>query len=363
MSTVKRPTDPRYKTTLSMALHRARLQFHVAQDLFSSTGLDPGTAALLRTLAGPDHSRAGRILDLGCGYGPLGLFLKAWEPERTLHLIDRDGLAVEYAQMNADLNGLAGVAAYPSLGYDDVTERDFDLVVSNVPAKAGPRAIESLLLDANHFLARGGMVAVVVIDRIAPDARAILIAAGVDVILEGTNRGYTWFHYRFPGAPPAPYESAFARGVYDRGRLRHGTIEITTVFGLPEFDTPGFAAQLAIRLLGSVRGHPVVLNPGQGLIPAAVGRPVTLDDRDLLAVRNSARNAAVAAAAEPDAVIALLRQGESMDVTLEALGRYDAGSLLLAGTSTQVTRLVEALRGEVTERKRNKGFSAAIINR
>ena len=72
MTLVKLSEDPSYKATIEVALHGARLRFHVASDLFSSAGLDPGTRLLLRTLHGID---AGAVLDLGCGYGPLALFL------------------------------------------------------------------------------------------------------------------------------------------------------------------------------------------------------------------------------------------------------------------------------------------------
>jgi 16S rRNA (guanine1207-N2)-methyltransferase len=363
MNTVKRPDDPHYKATLSVASHRARLQFHVAQDLFSSAGLDPGTAALLRTLAGPDYTGTRRILDLGCGYGPLGLFLKAWEPARTVHLVDRDQLAVRFAGMNVELNGFDGVEAYASLGYDDLQATDFDLVAANIPAKAGPQAIESFLLDGQHFLSGGGTMAVVVINRLAPDVRATLEQAQVEVVLQRENRGYTCWHYRYPDSPTGGYEPAFAGGVYDRGLLRHAGVEITTAYGLPEFDTPGFATQLAIKLLPTLQSSrlPVVLNPGQGLVPAVWARPVVVDDRDLLAVHNTARNALVVDD-EPDAVIAMLRDHEPLPVTLAALRRYTARRVLVAGTSTQVTRLVEALGGDVIERKRNHGFSAATID-
>ncbi len=363
MSTVKRPTEPHYKATLSVALHGVRLQFHVAQDLFSSASLDPGTGMLLRTLAGADHGQAGPVLDLGCGYGALGLFLKAWDPTRTVHLVDRDALAVRYAAMNADLNGLEGVEAYPSLGYDDVAAAGFGLVVANIPAKAGPRAIESFLVDGQHFLAADGTVAVVAISRLVAHVAQVLEAADVEVLFERENRGYACWHYRFRRPPGEAYRPAFVRGAYDRGRLGHAGVEVTTVYGLPDFDTPGFATQLALKLLPTLRSArlPIVLNPGQGLVPAVLSRPVVVDDRDLLAVRNTARNADVTEG-EPDAVIAMLREHEPIAVTLALLQRYTAERVLIAGTSTQVTRLVEALGGAVVERKRNHGFSAVVVH-
>lgn len=341
MRNVKRPHDPHYKTTLSVALHGSRLQFHVAQDLFSSASLDPGTALLLRTLAGAEYSR---VLDLGSGYGPLALFLKAWRPEAAVDAVDRDQLAVRYTAMNADLNHL-DVTAFPSLGYDDVTPQTaYDLIVSNIPAKSGPKAIESFVLDGGGFLAPGGRMAIVVITRIADDVRKLI----GEPLLEKTNRGYTCFHYAPPSA--GAYTNGFDRGIYDRGRLRHKSTEITTVYGLPEFDTPGFATQLAIKLIPRLKGLVRVVNPGQGLIPALVSGRVSVDDRDLLALRNTARNARLVDG-EPDAHVVMLRERDPAPDL--------AGRVLVAGTSTQITRVTEGR--DVVERVRNKGFSAAII--
>jgi 16S rRNA (guanine1207-N2)-methyltransferase len=352
MTTVKRPTDPHYKATLEVALHGARLRFHVAQDLFSSAALDPGTAALLRTLADVDVNR---VLDLGCGYGPLALFLKAWRPDAMVHAVDRDGLAVRYTRMNAAANDL-DVTPYPSLGYDDVAEGDFDLIVSNIPAKAGPRVIESLLLDGSHFLAPGGRMAVVVIDRIAGEVRAHL----PEPELEWSNRGYTVFHYG-PRAPAGTYVAAFDRGVYDRGRLRYEHVDIATVWGLPEFDTPSYATQLAVRLLPRLSGtRLLVRNPGQGVVPAAARSPVCIEDRDLLALRTTARNAVVTDD-HAEALVALLRENEPLPVTLAALAPFERA--LVAGSSTQVTRVIEATAADVVSREKTRGFSAAIIAR
>jgi 16S rRNA (guanine1207-N2)-methyltransferase len=355
---IVKPTDePSYKATLEVALHGARLRFHVAHDLFSTAALDPGTRLLLRTLHGVDASS---VLDLGCGYGPLALFLKAWEPDRTVDAVDRDELAVAYTAANAAANGLE-VRASASLGYDDIPAIRPDLIVGNIPAKAGPAAIDSILVDGAHFLAPGGRMAVVAIDRIAPAMRATLQAASAEVILERENRGYTCVQYRLP-PPTGSYRPAFARGAYDRGHLRHKDLRVTTVWGLPEFDTAGYATQLALDLLPA-SGSVVVLNPGQGIVPAAASGRVAVDDRDLLALRNSARNAELVDVAAPDTLAVLLREREPLAVTLANLVAHPARRVVLAGTSTQVTRVIEALGADVVGRRKTHGFSAALLDR
>jgi hypothetical protein len=153
------------------------------------------------------------------------------------------------------------------------------------------------------------------------------------------------------------YTNGFDRGIYDRGRLRHKGTEIATVYGLPEFDTPGFATQLALALAPRLKGHVRVFNPGQGLVPAALP-DVSVADRDLLAIRNTQRNASLSDG-EPDAVIALLREHEPLAVTQSHLAGFE--HVLVAGTSTQVTRLIEATRADVVERRKTRGFSATLL--
>ena len=91
---------------------------------------------MIRTIIPDCTHNYSKILDLGCGYGPIGLTLKALRPESAVHMTDPDALAVAYSRRNAEINRLDGVKIYGSLDYDSITERDFDLVISNIPGKA-----------------------------------------------------------------------------------------------------------------------------------------------------------------------------------------------------------------------------------
>ena len=67
--------DPYYKKEVTLRIGGRGLVFRVSQTLFSSFGIDAGTELLLRTL----HREGGKfrkVLDLGCGYGPIGIALK-----------------------------------------------------------------------------------------------------------------------------------------------------------------------------------------------------------------------------------------------------------------------------------------------
>ncbi len=126
-----------------------RLRFHTTWGLFSPKGLDEGSRLLL------DHVEVAPgddTLDLGCGYGPLGLTLARLAPDGTSTLVDKDFVAVEYSRRNAALNGIDNVEILLSNGFDQIDPaRRFDLVVSNLPAKTGK---ELYYLYFYHALAR-----------------------------------------------------------------------------------------------------------------------------------------------------------------------------------------------------------------
>ncbi|MDZ4277535.1 MAG: methyltransferase, partial [Dehalococcoidia bacterium] len=87
--------DPYFHKIVPLRHEGGLLRLRVSQALFSSYEVDTGTRFLLRSLAGIE---AGSVLDLGCGYGPIGLALKQSAPARTVHMVDRDALAVHYAR-------------------------------------------------------------------------------------------------------------------------------------------------------------------------------------------------------------------------------------------------------------------------
>ncbi|AHE99521.1 class I SAM-dependent methyltransferase [Thioalkalivibrio paradoxus] len=137
-----------------------RLEFVTTWGLFSPRRIDDGTRLLL------DHvepNPADRCLDLGCGYGPIGLAFARKAHQGHCTLVDKDFVAVEYSRRNAALNRIANVDCLLSNGFDQVAGRRFDLVASNLPAKVGRELLYTYLLDAWEQLNPGGRLCVVTI--------------------------------------------------------------------------------------------------------------------------------------------------------------------------------------------------------
>ena len=136
------------------------LEFATTWGLFSPRRIDDGTRLLL------DHADIGpadRCLDLGCGYGPIGLVFARKASGGHCTLVDKDFVAVEYSRRNAVLNGIGNVDCLLSNGFDQIAGRRFDVVASNLPAKVGRELLYTYLLDAWEQLNPGGRLYVVTI--------------------------------------------------------------------------------------------------------------------------------------------------------------------------------------------------------
>jgi len=138
------------------------LQFRSTWGIFSPREIDAGTHLLLKHL---DIKEDEIALDLGCGYGPIGLTIAACALKGEIHMVDKDFMAVEYANRNAELNGLNHAKAYLSNGLSNVPkDLQFTTVVSNVPAKVGKEMLSIMLHDIHAQLAPGGQLVVVTIN-------------------------------------------------------------------------------------------------------------------------------------------------------------------------------------------------------
>ncbi|NNM52869.1 MAG: methyltransferase [Pseudomonadales bacterium] len=130
--------------------------------LFSPEAIDEGSRLLLRYL---DIERTDDVLDLGCGYGVLGLTLAKRAPEGQTLMVDKDFVAVDYARRNITRNHLSNAEAQLSNGLQNIDPtRLFDHVVCNLPAKASKEQHYLFLVDAHARLKPGGRMTLVTIN-------------------------------------------------------------------------------------------------------------------------------------------------------------------------------------------------------
>ncbi len=136
------------------------LTFYTTWGLFSPRVIDAGSQMLLDYL---DIDTDDDCLDLGCGYGVLGLCMAKSAPAGHTLLVDKDFVAVEYSEKNRLLNKIDNASCLLSNGFDQIPKQQFDLIVSNIPAKVGKEMLYIYLFDALEYLKPGGSFYIVTI--------------------------------------------------------------------------------------------------------------------------------------------------------------------------------------------------------
>ncbi|MCG7981471.1 MAG: methyltransferase [Candidatus Thiodiazotropha lotti] len=138
------------------------LIFHSTWGIFSPKEIDAGTQLLVNHL---EIQTEDNCLDLGCGYGPIGLYMASRAYHGKTLLVDKDFMAVDYANANAERNNLTNAKAILSNGFDHINPNSkFDVIASNIPAKVGKEMLKLILNDAYSKLNPGGKLYVVTIN-------------------------------------------------------------------------------------------------------------------------------------------------------------------------------------------------------
>ena len=125
--------------------------------VFSRDGLDMGTRILLEAL--PELS--GRILDLGCGWGPVGTAIGRVYPECEILMTDVNERAAELAGRNLAANGVKNAQVVTGDSYASVDGK-FSAILLNPPIRAGKQTIYAMFADALNYLEEGGALYIVI---------------------------------------------------------------------------------------------------------------------------------------------------------------------------------------------------------
>ena len=163
--------------------------FLSANGVFSAARLDPGTAVLFRH-TDPPPDRPARFLDLGCGFGPIGLALASQCPRAEVYAIDTNERALELTAANAKRLGMADRVRV-STPADVPPELLFDEIWSNPPIRVGKPALHDLLDTWLGRLATTGQATLVVGRNLGADSLAMwLQSRRWTVARVGSSRGY-----------------------------------------------------------------------------------------------------------------------------------------------------------------------------
>ena len=153
--------DSRLKYGLiDTVLRGRRYRFLTASGVFSAKKVDNGTRILVESMTMP---REGRLLDVGCGIGVIGLVAATESPSLEVTLTDVNPRATMVAARNVEKMRLGNVRVLTGSLYEPVTGEEFDVIVSNPPISAGMRkVVEPLVMGAFDHLEAGGLLQLVV---------------------------------------------------------------------------------------------------------------------------------------------------------------------------------------------------------
>lgn len=203
----ERPRSPSARRELRFLYRGTLLRFTVDNGLFAAHGLDPGTALLIESLV---IAPTDRVLDLGCGWGPIGIAAARQAREGAVVMTDVNRRAVQVSRSNVRTNGIQNAEVRAGSLFTPVADERFDVIATNPPYHAGRSLIEALLAAAPDHLLPGGRLVLVGKGsqgiRFYQEWLTDHAPAGVEVL--GRRSGYRVLAARWSPASPPPAPTA-----------------------------------------------------------------------------------------------------------------------------------------------------------
>ncbi len=171
---------------LKVVLINKDFSFLTDNGVFSKTAVDYGSKALISAFT----TNGKRILDVGCGYGPIGIVLGKLNPKHRIDMVDINERAIDLAKKNIVRNAVNNVTAKISDLYQFVDGKYFS-IVSNPPIRAGKHIVHAIITDAKNFLENEGEFWLVIQKKQGSSSakqKMLEVYGNVEVVLK--DKGY-----------------------------------------------------------------------------------------------------------------------------------------------------------------------------
>jgi 16S rRNA (guanine1207-N2)-methyltransferase len=145
-------------------LRNRLFEFITASGVFSKTRIDLGTRLLIESMILPEK---GYVLDLGCGYGPVGIAVAVFNPKLHIIMTDLNERALRLAKENAKRNKAENIEIRKGFLYEPVSDMKFETILSNPPTTAGMKIVLPIITQAPQHLAKNGLLQIVVRSKIS----------------------------------------------------------------------------------------------------------------------------------------------------------------------------------------------------
>lgn len=185
------PNSQSKERTFEYTLKGIPFQFVSDNGVFSKHTIDFGSRLLIESYEVPTEFQNGKLLDVGCGYGPMGLAFAKGYPNMTIEMVDVNERAVELAKKNAKENQISNVMIHESNLYESVSSNDFAVILSNPPIRAGKEVVHAILEEAfDRLIADGQLVIVIQKKQGAPSAQKKMQEVFGNVERIALDKGY-----------------------------------------------------------------------------------------------------------------------------------------------------------------------------
>ncbi|KHF39036.1 class I SAM-dependent methyltransferase [Halalkalibacter okhensis] len=185
----EKPTVDSEVRDWTFSLRGQTLKFYSDRGVFSKSEVDFGSKLLIESFVFPDLK--GDLLDVGCGYGPIGLSLAASEKSRVLHMVDVNERALQLSKRNAERNSIDNINVYKSNCLDQVTKTDFAVILTNPPIRAGKNVVHTIFEQSfDHLKEEGELWIVIQKKQGAPSAMEKLQSLFGEVEIIVKKKGY-----------------------------------------------------------------------------------------------------------------------------------------------------------------------------
>ena len=170
---------------LKVTLLGQSFTFLTDSGVFSKKMVDYGSQVLLNTL---DFEKGKTLLDLGCGYGPLGISLAKVQGVKPT-MVDINNRAIDLAKQNAQKNGVEA-DIFQSNIYEKVNGT-FDYIISNPPIRAGKQVVHTIISESINYLKVDGNLTIVIQKKQgAPSAKKKMEEVFGNVEILKRDKGY-----------------------------------------------------------------------------------------------------------------------------------------------------------------------------
>lgn len=185
----KQPQSKEKTSVITASLKGKEFTFQTGAGVFSKREVDFGSRLLIESFQMPEL--AGDILDLGCGYGPIGISVAYFHRQRHVFLADINERALGLTKHNATTNNIENVTILQSDGLAELTERNFAAVVTNPPIRAGKPVVQRFYKESKECLLPGGELWVVIQKKQgAPSSLTFLKELFEHVDIMNREKGY-----------------------------------------------------------------------------------------------------------------------------------------------------------------------------